>query len=128
MAGGVAAFAFWGFVAVVVVASFWREVTMRREAETTIRLAIEKGQQLDPAIVERLLRPEKRRGPDGLLVAGGVTVATGLGLPIMGFLMPGGSFRPLLGVGALVLLIGLALLILSFVVRDRGAGNGQGVS
>jgi hypothetical protein len=115
-------------VAVVVVVNVWREVALRREAETTIRLAIEKGQQLDPAIVERLLRTEKKRGPDGLLVVGGVTLAAGLGLPIMGNFMPGPGFRLLLGVGALVSMIGLALLILSFVVGGRRGENGPGAS
>ena len=134
MAGGIAAFAFWGFVAVITVAGVWREVVMRRESETTIRLAIEKGQQLDPATIDKLLSSSnrKRGGADGLMVAGGVTLATGLGLPIMGYFISRGNhsdaFYPLLGVGCLVFLIGAALLILSTVLRSRQAQTGQGVS
>jgi hypothetical protein len=127
MTGAVAAFAFWGFIAVVIVANVWRETAMRRETEMTIRLAIDKGQQLDPATLDKLLRSNRGRGPESLLVAGGVTLATGLGLPIMGYFIPD-AFRPLLGVGTLVSFIGLALLVVSSIVRSRRAQIGQGQS
>jgi hypothetical protein len=115
-----ASLAFWGFIAVVVIANVWREVAMRRETEMTIRMALEKGQQLDAATVDRLLRshPKGGGGADFLLIAGGVTLATGLGLPIMGYLTPY-AFRPLLGAGVLVSFIGAALLLLSSIVRGR---------
>jgi len=51
----VASVAFWAFIAVVVIANVWREVAMRRETEMTIRMALEKGQQLDAATVDQLL-------------------------------------------------------------------------
>ena len=115
----IASVAFWGFIAVVVIANVWREVAMRRETEMTIRMALEKGQQLDAATVDKLLRSHpKGRGADSLLIAGGVTLATGLGLPIMGYFNPN-AFRPLLGAGILVSFIGAALLLLSAIVRGR---------
>jgi hypothetical protein len=130
-----AAAAFWGFIAVVVVAGVWREVAMRREAETTIRLAIEKGQQLDPATIDKLLSSgsnRKRGGADALMVGGGLTLATGLGLPILGYFISrggdGDAFYPLLGSGLLVSLVGAAMLILSAVLRSRQAQNGHAVS
>jgi hypothetical protein len=133
VAAAMAQLAFWGFIAVVVVAGVWREVATRRESEMTIRLAIEKGQQLDPATIDKLLGPNrKRRSADGLMVAGGVTLATGLGLPIMGYFIGRGgdadAFYPLLGVGSLVSLIGVALLVLSVILRSRQAQAGQGIS
>ena len=119
----VAAAAFWGFVAVVVVAKIWREIVFRRETETTIRLAIEKGQNLDPVMVEKLLHQQPSRGPEGLLVGGAVTLAAGVGLPIMGyFISLSGdkeAFYPLIGVGILVSLIGATLLILSRIIRSK---------
>lgn len=120
----IAGAAFWGFIAVVIVANVWREVAMRREAEMTIRMAIEKGQQLDPATVDRLLRSHKGGGPDSLMVAGALTLATGVGLPVMGYFLPH-AFQPLLGVGIFVSLIGLTLLVVSSVVRSRRGQNGQ---
>jgi hypothetical protein len=129
---GIAAFAFWGFVAVVAVANVWREVVTRRDAELTIRMAIEKGQQLDPATVEKLLKTGKKETSEGLMVGGGVMLATGLGLPIMGYFIGRGghedAFYPLLGVGALVFLIGVAFLVLSGILRRRRTQDGHGVS
>ena len=123
----VASVAFWAFIAVVVIANVWREVAMRRETEMTIRMALEKGQQLDAATVDQLLRSQpKGRGADSLLIGGGVTLATGLGLPIMGYLLPN-AFRPLLGAGILVSFIGASLLVLSAIVRGRRKAE-QGLS
>jgi hypothetical protein len=119
--------AFWGFVAVAVMANVAREVLMRRESEMTIRLAIEKGQQLDPATIDKLLRHSRKGGADSLMVGGGVTLATGLGLPIMGYFILE-AFRPLLGVGLMISIIGLTLLVLSAVIRSRRAQTGQGLS
>src|SRR5689334_21827110 len=111
MEGQMAGAVFWVFVAVVVVARIWQEVAMRREAETTIHLAIERGQPLDPLVVDRLLRPTSDRAA---WRGGAVVLAVGLGLPIMGyFLSLGGktdAMYPLMGVGALLVLIGAALL------------------
>ena len=105
---------------------------MRRESEKTIRLAIEKGQQLDTATIDKLLRSSKKGSADSLMVAGGVTLATGLGLPIMGYFIGWGgehdAFYPLLGVGSMISLIGLTLLVLSAVIRNRKAQIGQGLS
>jgi hypothetical protein len=122
----VAAAAFWGFVAVVVVAKIWREIVFRRETETTIRLAIEKGQNLDPVMVEKLLRQQPSGSPDALLLGGAVTLAAGVGLPIMGYFISlsgdTDAFYPLIGVGILVSLIGLTLLILSRLIRPKPLG------
>ena len=125
MDGGIASAAFWGFVAVVVVAGIWREVATRRETEMTIRLAIEKGQQLDPLLIEKMLRPRKKTGSEGLLIAGGVILAAGIGLPILGYFVSlsgeHSAFYPLVGVGILTGLVGIAFLILSGLVRTRRA-------
>ena len=118
--------AFWGFIAAVVVAGIWREVALRRESETTIRMAIEKGQPLDPAVIDKMFPTPRKLAVEGLLIAGGVTLATGIGLPLMGYFiarsgMPNASeaFYPLIGSGVLVSLIGIALLVLSSILNNR---------
>jgi len=130
MGVGIAGAAFWAFIAAVAVAGIWREVVFRREAETTLRLALEKGQTLDPALVEKLLRPRAKRGPEGLLVTGGVNIAAGIGLPILGFFLRlsgnESAFYPLVGVGILVLLIGVAFIILSGLLRAHRADAESG--
>ena len=122
-----ASVAFWAFIAVVVIANVWREVAMRRETEMTIRMALEKGQQLDAATVDKLLKSRSKGGADSLLVAGGVTLATGIGLPVMGYFLPG-AFHPLLGVGLLVSIVGAALLVISSMIRRRRSQADQGLS
>lgn len=115
--------AFWVFVAIAAVASLWRQFATRRETERTIRLAIEKGQQLDPALIEQLLqqKPEKHKS-DGLLIGGLIVLASGLGLPILGFfigLQSGKPIYPLMGAGALVALVGAAMLLAWRLIRKR---------
>jgi hypothetical protein len=113
---------FWMFVAAIIVAGIWRKTTLQREALATIRAAIEKGQPYDSALVDQLLRsqPEKETG---MLTGGLVTMAAGAGLMIMGALIARGgdpgALYPLLGVGVLVALIGLALLVGSWIEGRR---------
>ena len=78
--------AFWIFVAVAVVAGVWKEYASKRETERTIRAAIEKGQQLDPALVERMLRPKKGDETQELIIGGTVLIAIGFGLADHGIL------------------------------------------
>ena len=110
------------FVAVVVVAGIWRKTTLQREQLATIRLAIEKGQPWDPAILDRVFReqPDKRSDMIGGAL---VTIAAGVGLGIMGvFIAIGGdgqALYPLIGVGSLVALIGVALLLGDWIDRRR---------
>jgi len=51
---GLAALAFWGFIAAVVVASYWDAIRKRETQHETIRRAIESGQQLDQEMMDKL--------------------------------------------------------------------------
>ncbi len=120
--------AFWMFVAVAVVAGVWKDYASRRETERTIRVAIEKGQQLDPALVEKMLHPKKGGDRTGLLVGGLVTLAAGLGLPIMGYFisLAAGESEVLyimIGAGILVAMVGAALIIAWRFVKPEEAGS-----
>ena len=79
-----ATIAFWAFVAIAVIAKTWGPFVTRRETEKTIRAAIEKGQQLDPAVIEQMLRPKQRPGREGLLVGGAVNPGGRPRLPHLG--------------------------------------------
>ncbi len=117
--------AFWVFVAIAAIGSFWREFAIKREREKTIRALIEKEPQIDPATLRAMLRHQSRLTPEGLLIGGAVTLAGGIGLALMGgFVSLGEAPRalyPLLGVGCLAALIGVALLVVGQLLRKRAA-------
>ena len=118
---GAVGIAFWTFVAIAAIGAFWREFAIKREREKTIRAAIEKGQQLDPEVIAQMYRHEARFDPQLLLIGGVVTLATGIGLPIMGyFLSLSGNveqFYRMVGIGCLVALIGVALVAVGWLMR-----------
>lgn len=136
IAPAVGAVAFWTFVAVCVVAGAWSSIARNRENQRTIRQAIESGQTLSPEVLDRLMRSNKPppADPFGLVIGGLVLLFCGVGLAVMGWFIslgqPGsggqpGAFYPMLGVGCLVGLLGVALLVARVFVRKRN-GDGRG--
>lgn len=115
--------AFWVFVAIATIGSFWREFAIRREREMTIRKLMEREQQLDSVLISKMLQHQTRIAPDGLLVGGAVALAVGVGLPItgyfVGFVSETSPFYPLLGVGCLAATFGTALLTVGQLLRRR---------
>ena len=115
--------AFWTFVAIAAIGSFWREFAIKREREKTIRAVIEQERQLDPAMLRAMLRHQSRLTPEGLLLGGAVTLAGGIGLALMGYFVSlvqePRAFYPLLGVGCLAASIGVALLAVAWLIRRR---------
>ena len=113
--------AFWVFVAIAAIGSFWREYAIKREREKTIRAAIEKGQQLDLEVIAQMYLHEAKFDPQLLLIGGVVALAAGIGLPIMGyFLSLSGDvdmFYRMVGIGCLVALIGVALVAVGWLTR-----------
>jgi hypothetical protein len=55
LGAGLAALAFWGFIAEVVVAGIWYDIRKRDAAHETIRRLVESGQLLDDRVLDRLL-------------------------------------------------------------------------
>ncbi len=100
---------FWLFVAVAVLAGMVKGIVAVREAHKTLRLAIERNQPLEPAVVDRILAGS--RGPDPRLRAT-VFIALGLALPIAGYVfgLDGilQAFYPAAAVGIVFLFLGIA--------------------
>jgi len=140
LASAVAPAAFWAFVAVCVICGAVSSVMHNRETQKTIRQAIEKGETLDPATLERLLQGAKpapaQPAPQtrfGLTVGGIIMLCIGAGLAIMGWFIhlgqpaDGGpdALYPMLGVGCLVGMIGVGLLIgAGFAAKGDGVKRG----
>jgi hypothetical protein len=108
---------FWIYLAVASVAGIVAEYKKRQLELEPLRTAIERGQQLDPAIIERLMAREQREqelNPLYLQVGGIIAIAVGIGLAALaGFISqvrPLALF-PILGAGVLVICVGVGLVI-----------------
>lgn len=116
---GLAALAFWGFIATVVVAGIWYDIRKREAQHQTLRHLIDSGQSLDDALIVKLLDGDKRM--DRQLKAGGwVVVFVAPGLAILGMLvsqLAAWALYPILGAAALVFCIGVGLLVAASVVE-----------
>jgi hypothetical protein len=104
----IVAFVVIGIVSIMV--TYFRHKT-RMGTEKTIRLALEKGNELSPEMLDRLANPKKGTGAD--LRRGMVSVAIGIGFVILGFLVDEDeAIRPMIGIAMFPMFIGFAYLIL----------------
>jgi hypothetical protein len=125
------AIAFWIFVAVAAVSGIVADYKKRKAALEPLRAAIEHGQQLDPALVERLMAPEQSSGmsPVGLKVAGIITCAAGIGVMILSLFLAqvaSEALYPVMGGGVVTLCVGIGLILASRAVeshRERQASE-----
>ena len=91
----------------------------RREVQETIRIAIEKGQELPTEFLETISSPKDQPRKDQDLRRGVVLIAVGLGIAALGLLVgEADAVGPLMGIGSIPFLIGLALTAL-WVLRTR---------
>jgi len=116
------------FMAVATVAGIISEYKKRQMELEPLRTAIERGQQLDPAIIERLMAREAYQNqeidPVHLRVGGIICIAAGIGLallsPTVQVALPMWVF-PLLGIGVLAVCVGIGLLVSARVVERSRA-------
>lgn len=126
--------AFLAFVTVCAVAGIVADYKKRQAALEPLRAAIERGQQLDPALVERLMAPEPSSGiaPMGLLVSGIIAGAAGVGVVILAIFLEQaqhGALYPIMGGGIVLLCIGAGLIVAGRAVeryRERQAHGPNG--
>lgn len=73
ISAGLAAIAFWGFIASVVVGGIWYDVRKRESQQETVRRIVESGREIDPQLIDKLLmlsdRKESRPDQDMKLAA-----------------------------------------------------------
>jgi len=113
LGGGLAALAFWGFIASVVVAGIWSEVRKRDAQHETMRRIVESGQPLDDAVVDKIFQGDKRIDRD-LRTAGLIVIFVAPGLAVLGWFLghtSDAAYSALLGVSVLVAFVGVGLLV-----------------
>lgn len=105
-------------IGAVCIAPVWLKSRERREMQSTLRAAIDKGQPVPPEVIEALTRNVKTP-PTSLsdMRAGVIWLAVGIGLGLMGYFLrfeADEALHPMLGVAAIPSMIGLAFIALSF--------------
>lgn len=121
-AGTLAFVVFWLLVAVMAVFAMAYDYRKKRLEMESLRTAIEHGQQLDPAVLEKLFMGQRQPPADNpqdllpyLHIGGIITIAGGIGIFLAGLWVGGMEFPvakyPLLALGAFVVCIGIGLLV-----------------
>jgi len=116
--------AFWLFIGACAVAGIVADYKRRRLGVEVLRSAIEKGQQLDPALVDKLTssqRSEQEIEPVHVKLGGIITIAAGIGVCPLAYFVSNvapKAFFPILGVGVLAICIGFGLLVGAFVLTQ----------
>jgi len=114
---GLAALAFWGFVAACVVAGVWNGIRKRDAQHETVRRLIESGQPIDQELIDKLLLlsdgGSKRHDRD-FYVTGLWLLPIAPGLAILAFFLGSlepDALAPILGAAALVACMGIGALV-----------------
>lgn len=114
---GLAALAFWGFVAAVVVAGIWYDIRKREAQHETVRRLIESGQPIDQELMEKLSLVadggDKRHDQDFRLT-GLWLLPIAVGMAVFGLILGtqySEALAPLLGVSAMLACMGIGFLI-----------------
>ncbi len=115
-AAGLGALGFWLFLAAVVVAGIWFDARKRESQQETLRRVVESGQQVDMAVIDRMLATSggSERPDRDLKVAGIIMMFVAPGLSVLGWFLGRFNdkiFEVMLGVGSLVLLVGIGLYV-----------------
>jgi len=113
-----------GFVSLAAVLGllFYLRFRAKLEYQRTVRVAIERGQQLTPEFLERLGERPAARGRHRDLRMGVISIAFGIALACCGLLAEDDdAIRAFLAIGNIPFLVGVALVVLwKFAPRDEG--------
>ena len=97
-------------VLVVFVVMYFNAKT-RAGVQKTIRLALEKGNELTPELLDRLAAPKKSQSSD--LRRGVIALSIGVGFALFGTVIgEPDAVRPMIGIGMFPAIIGIGYLIL----------------
>ena len=100
-------------IALVLCVSFWLKHKGRAQVQETIRMALDKGTELSPEVIDRLGHPMPSKFKD--LRLGAIWMSLAIGLVLCGFAVPddsGAALRGCLAGAAFPFAIGVAYLLL----------------
>jgi len=131
LGAGLAAMAFWAFIATAVVAGIWDGIRKREARHETLRRLVESGQPIDKEVMDRLLlmnregsdRPDRDFYVTALWIS---PVAVGLAVlgEILGIMIPQARI-PILGAAALVAILGAGYFLASRLVARWYKADGE---
>ena len=122
-------FGFFMFLSVCVGGGIISHIRQQRNKLELLRISIEKGLTLDPALIDKLMPTANAERPStpvqvvtGLRIGSIMCLAVAIGLPTMGYFLANvdeKAFPALQGVGALLACISVGLFIASAVVARQ---------
>lgn len=113
-------FVFFGFLAAIILVPIWLRERTKQSAHQLISQALEKGQQLDPAILRELTQGSKKEQDRGRrsLGYGVVLLALAVGFVVAGYFVGGyadEAFNGMMVPAAILGALGLAFILLAIV-------------
>ncbi len=125
LGGGLAALAFWGFIASTVVGGLWYAIREKQAQHATLQRMIESGQKIDAEVIDKIISGDGKADKD-LKIAAYITMSVAPGLVLLGFVLSRVNediFAILSGVAGLVLFVGLGLLAASNIAERSANQN-----
>ncbi|MEE4216146.1 MAG: hypothetical protein V2I48_00890 [Xanthomonadales bacterium] len=123
LGAGLAALAFWGFIASVVVAGIWYDIRKKEAQQETIRRLFESGQRIDDAKMDKLLSigaDKTDRLDRAFSITGMILLPAAIGLAVLGKVLGmqvPEAYLPLMGVAGLVACLGIGFFIAAAVAK-----------
>jgi len=109
LGAGLAAMAFWGFIAAVVVAGIWDGIKKRETQHETIRRMVESGQPVDPELIDQLVGRGSYRADVDLRITAFWLLPVSAAMLVFGLIMATQypqTTAPLLGVSGMLAVMG----------------------
>jgi len=123
LGAGLAALAFWGFIASVVVAGIWYDIRKKESQQETIRRLFESGQKIDDAKMDKLLAlgsDKTDRLDRAFSITGMILLPAAIGLAVLGKVLGmqvPEAYLPLMGAAGLVACLGIGFFIAAAVAK-----------
>jgi hypothetical protein len=117
LGAGLAALAFWGFIAVAVLAAVWDGIRKRDAQHETMRRLIESGQPIDQEMMKKLSLVSdsgEARHDQAFQITGLWLLPVAVGMAIFALILGSDkpeALAPLLGVSALLTCMGIGFLV-----------------